>query len=72
MSEAVNAVLMKHPKFDFTVIENINNVSTPVTYGIYDSKITDVNWGYLDQGFLKAAELTWTGSMFITQEQSYL
>lgn len=72
LAEAINAVLIKSTKFDFTVIETIDNVETPVTYGIYDSKITNISWGFLDQGFLKAAELTWSGSMYITQSQAYL
>jgi hypothetical protein len=66
-SESVAAVLLKHPKFDFTITEN----NESVTYGVYDALPTNIKYGSLDSGFIRAGQITWTSHLYLHQSQSY-
>lgn len=66
-SEAVSAVLFKHPKFDFTIIQD----GSPQTFGVYDARPTDIQFGSVDFGAIRCGEILYTAKMYLLQSQSY-
>lgn len=66
-SETISAVLFKHPKYDFTIVQD--NVSQ--IFGVYDARPTNIQFGSVDNGAIRCGEISYTAKMYLHQEQSY-
>jgi len=67
LTDAVVSLLMQYPRVDWTVLEDDGEGNqVEMTYKLSDAGPTSIVLGEVDEGFVRAAQIDWTGQLLLT------